>query len=326
LGELNRLDVEKEVKRAKSLAKTPEGRHALREVYGLEFQVNEEDGKPVVAALVPCYKQPHPQMQSSFNQMVDFTRKSGKARVYADPLRQSSVVHWTRNELLANLIRSGKPFTHVLFIDDDIAPPQDALLKMLAHGKDIVGALCSRRQDPCIPNMRLVNMETGEFGEVWNWQEGMLLGGPGLPEGHAMAVGTGMMLISREALQKAADAFVNFDYEKLIWGYKPEQGEIDARAKRFGEKGNGWWFRFLPAKPGNEELGEDIYFCWAAKKFCDIDTYVDTSILPLHFGDYGYSITDFIAQRDEAIELAKRNGSYMPPALREASRIKVVEG
>lgn len=324
--ELNKLDVEKELKRARSLAKTPEGRAALRDVYGVEFQAHEQENVPIVACLVPCYKQPHPQMQSSFNAMAEYTKKSGLARIYSQPIRQSSVVHWTRNELLAELVRSGKPFTHVLFIDDDIAPPKDALLKMLAHGKDIVGALCSRRQDPCIPNMRMVNMETGEFGEVWTWTEGMLVGGSGLPAGHAMAVGTGMMLISREALQKVAEAYLNMDYERAIYGYEPKPGEIGERQKRFDEKGNGWWFRFLPAKANYEELGEDIYFCWAAKKFCDIDTYVDTSVLPMHFGDYGYSIPDFIEHRDEAIELARRTGAYMPPALREASRIKVVEG
>jgi hypothetical protein len=326
LAELNKLDVEKEIRRAKSLAKTLEGRAALREVYGLDFQAHEQQQVPIVACLIPCYKQPHPQMQSSFNAMAEYTKKSGLARIYAEPIRQSSVVHWTRNELLATLIKSGKSFTHVLFIDDDIAPPQDALLRLLSHEKDIVGALCSRRQDPCIPNMRMVNMETGEFGEVWTWTPGMLVGGAGLPEGHAMAVGTGMMLISREALEKGAEAYINFDYERGIFGFTPTPAMVEERAKRFDDKKNGWWFRFLAAKAGFEELGEDIYFCWFMKKFCGIDTYVDTGVLPLHFGDYGYSIPDYIEHRDEAVKRAEREGSYIPPALKEASRITVVEG
>jgi hypothetical protein len=46
----------------------------------------------------------------------------------------------------------------------------------------------------------------------------------------------------------------------------------------------------------------------------------------LHFGDYGYSIPDYIEHRDEAVKRAEREGSYIPPALKEASRITVVEG
>lgn len=323
---MNKLDIEKEVKRAKSLQKTPEGRAALREVYKVNVEPLSQVDRPIVAILVPCYKSPHPRMTHCLNMMVDYTRKAGVAHVFMEPYQQTSVVHWSRNGLLASLIRSGKPFTHVLFLDDDIAAPEDGLVRLLAHGKDIVAGLCTRRCDPPIPNMRLINMETCAVGEVWKWETGTLLGDK-VPEGHAFAIGTGMMLISRDALQKTADAYVNADYEKEVYALPDEAiASIKViREDRFNQLGNGWWFDFARPRADFDEFGEDIYFCWFAKKFCDIKTYIDTAVLPEHWGEYGYAIVDYIANRDEAIHRAKAKGSYIPPALVDSEIMSAVQ-
>jgi len=41
--------------------------------------------------------------------------------------------------------------THIFFIDDDVVPPQDAILKLLAHDKDIVTGLYLMRSFPHYP-------------------------------------------------------------------------------------------------------------------------------------------------------------------------------
>jgi hypothetical protein len=279
------------------------------------------DDRPVVAVLVPSFRAPLPEMQNAYNAMRLYTAEQKAAYVLPSPIIQTSVVHWSRNELLATLIRSGRPFTHVLFMDDDMGPPKDALVKMLAHKKDIVGALCTVRQDPPKPNIRLINMETGDAGDIWKWQTDSLIGG-NLPKDHSLAVGTGMMLISRDALQKIAEAHLNCDYEREILKM-PEEilAEVrEARVRRFENPesgGNGWWFRFRSGQPHRDEYGEDIYFCWQAKKFCNIDTYVDTSVQPQHFGSYGYSIPDFLAHREHAVKTYTKTGQYVPPSLLE---------
>lgn len=333
---LNPLDVEKEIKRLNSIKKSAEGREAIRQVLKVDLTPLSEVEKPIVAILVPCYKTPHPRMTHCLNLMVDATRKVGAAHVFMQPYQQTSVVHWSRNGLLAELVRSGKPFTHVLFLDDDIAPPDDGLIKLLLAEKDIVAGLCTRRMDPPLPNMRLINMETCAVGEVWKWEPGALLGEK-VPKDHAFAIGTGMMLISREALQKTADAYVNCEYEKEIYGLAGEKlaETIKIREERFAQLGNGWWFDFARPKVSFDQFGEDIYFCWFAKKFCGINTYIDTSVQPEHWGDYGYAIPDYISNRDEAMARAKAKGSYIPPALlqseavmspvQEAPRITVVD-
>jgi hypothetical protein len=277
--------------------------------------------QPIVACLIPCYKTPHPKMQHAFAALTDYTLKAG-AKMFSRPIIQSSVVHWTRNALVADLIKSKQPFTHVLFIDDDIVPEPDYLVRMLKHDKDIIAALCTRRQDPPIPNARLYNEEAKRYEELWEFPDGLVEVG---------AIGTGMMLISRHALQQVMEVYLQCLHEKHVYGLTDERvKEMQAaRTAAFDEDANGWWFRFLECENGVGELGEDIGFCWAASKYAGLKIYADTTLQPEHMGDYGYGIKDFIEHRNPLIEDAKRKGRYMaPPSLLEPRRdkIKVIEG
>lgn len=277
--------------------------------------------QPIVACLIPCYRTLHPKMQHTFAAMVDYTRKAG-VLVNPRPIIQASVVHWVRNSLLADLIKSGQPFTHVLFIDDDIVPQPDYLVRMLKHNVDVVAGLCTRRQDPPIPNARLYNKESKRFEELWEWPDGLVEVG---------AVGTGFMLVSRNALQQSAEIYFQCVHEKSIYGMPEEAAKImqEERTKAFDEDANAWWFRFLNCENGVGELGEDIGFCWALNRYAGIKIYVDTTIQPEHMGDYGYGIRDFIDHRNPLIEDAKRKGRYMaPPSLISPPRngITVIEG
>lgn len=284
---------------------------------GAEIRVEQ----PIVACLIPCYKMPHPKMQHAFAAMTDYTIKAG-AKMFSRPIIQSSVVHWTRNALLADLIKSEQPFTHVLFMDDDIVPGPDYLVRMLKHNKDIIAALCTRRQDPPIPNARLYNEEAKRYEELWEFPDGLVEVG---------AIGTGMMLLSRHALQQVMEVYLQCLHEKHVYGLSDERvKEMQAaRTAAFDEDANGWWFRFLECENGVGELGEDIGFCWAANKYAGLKIYADTTLQPEHMGDYGYGIKDFIEHRNPLIEDAKRKGRYMaPPSLLEPRRdkIQVVEG
>lgn len=277
--------------------------------------------QPIVAVLIPCYKQPHPKMQHAFAALVDYTRKAG-AQIFARPIIQSSVVHWTRNCLLADLIKSKQPFTHVLFIDDDIVPEQDYLVRMLKHNVDIIAALCTRRQDPPIPNARIYNEEARRYEELWEWPDGLVEVG---------AIGTGMMLLTRHALQQVMEVYLQCVHEKAMYAVSDEwvKRTQEGRTKAFDEDANGWWFQFLNCENGVGELGEDISFCWKARQYAGLKIYADTTLQPEHMGDYGYGIRDFIEHRDPLIQDAKRKDRYLaPPSLLEPRRdkIQVIEG
>jgi hypothetical protein len=198
----------------------------------------------------------------------------------------------------------------VLFIDDDIVVEPDALERLLSHKKDIVAGLCTARQDPPVPNMKTWNKERGEAEKIWEWPNGKLVSG--------VMVGTGLMLISKHALEQVAQVYFDCLWEQDVYGYSGEKLAAwkAARLKRFDGMKACYWFRILPTPTGDVEMGEDMNFCYIAKTYCDIETHVDTSVLPGHIGKYPFSIRDFMPHRDECILRAKINGQYpmeVPP-------------
>lgn len=290
--------------KVKNILMHPEGRAALKAV-GIDVEfVNKEDkkDKPIVAVLCPTYRAPEPQMKDALTQMVQFT--GDKAIVYAGAPIQASVVHWSRNRLITEQLLSGKPWTHILFIDDDIVAERDHLTKLLSHKKDIVAGLCTRRQDPPIPNMLVLNPETGKYDRIWEWPENALIG-----DNNNIGIGTGLMLISRHALEQVAQAYFDALWEQDHYGLSGDKLEAikKIRLEAFDAEKICYWFRFLGT---GIEMGEDISFCYVATKYCQIPVYVDTSVLPGHLGNYAYSIHDFLPYRNQCIERAKAAGKY----------------
>lgn len=264
---------------------------------------SQPDDLPIVAVLVPCYDHPKPRMTDAFQQMVRASQ--GVCKVFPGAPVSSSVIHWSRNWLIAELIKSQKPWTHVLFMDDDMVPAPDALVKMLSHKQDIVAALCTRRVDPPIPNIRHFLEKTGEYQEMWTWAEGLQEVG---------AAGTGMMLISRKALEKVAAAWWNCEYEQEFYGLGGDllQKMQAKRVQFFDKNANAYWFRFLPSMDGSYEMGEDVSFCFMASRYAKLKIYCDTTVQPGHVGDYVYSIQDFLPYRQACIQQAIADGKYVP--------------
>lgn len=294
-------------KKAKQLLLKPEGRAALKK-YGIDIEVVREQpkqDKPIVAILCPTYRNPEAMMRDALSEMVKVSREQDVI-VYSGPPVQSSVVHWSRNWLLSEQIKSGKPWTHVLFIDDDIIAEPDTLLRLLAHKKDIVAGLCTRRNDPPVPNIRFYDAQEGTTRQIWEWPVDQLI--------EVDSVGTGLMLLSRHAVEQVAQAYFDCEWEKDFFDLPADHHRIaelrKIRLAKFDADKTCYWFRFLPTPKGDIEMGEDIFFCTAAKKYCDLKIYVDTSVQPGHLGPYPFGIKDFLPYRDLCIERAKRDGTY----------------
>lgn len=64
-----------------------------------------------------------------------FCNYKNRASIY---LEQGCLVPFNRNKIVHRTI--GTDFTHILFVDSDIFFPHDALDRLLAHAKDIIGA------------------------------------------------------------------------------------------------------------------------------------------------------------------------------------------
>lgn len=295
-------------KMARKMLLNPHGREALKE-YGIDVEIVGsqpiKEDKPVVVILCPSYRQAEPETQAALVEMAKSTGESGAATVYAGPPIHSSVIHWSRNWLLATQIKTKQPWTHALLTDDDMVPEPDDLRKLLSHKKDIVSALCTRRTDPAIPTMRMFNEETGNYEQIWDWPDGKLIEVDG--------VGTGFILVSKHAFEQVAQAYFDCMYEKERYGVSPEWVETE-RKKRldyFDENYNAFWFRFLYGLGMPIEYGEDMSFCFMAKRYCGLSIYVDTSVQPGHLAPYAFGVKDFLAHREYAMEKAKKEGRYV---------------
>ena len=303
--------LEKQVRR---LLISPAGRKAIKNLTGIELELckTEEElkQKPIVVVLVPTYRAPHARMSASMNKMIEFTRASGEAVIYSGETVQAGVVHWARNWLITQQLNSGKPWTHALLVDDDMICPEDAVVKMLRHQKDIVSGLCVRRNDPPIPCIRSYDEQTGEYRQIWEWPEDQLFDTGG-------SAGAAFLLATRQAFEQVTQAYFDCLWEKEHYGVNEEwtAKEKERRIRFFDKTRNCYWFRFLPTAQSVEpiEMGEDTSFCHAARKYCGIPIYCDSSIQPGHLGDYDFGIKDFLPHQSAKVEEAKRKNLYQQP-------------
>lgn len=292
-----------------------DGRKLLSDVLDVHFVDTDTSDKPIVAILVPSYGNMKPEAEKAITAMVNYSRSKGTL-VHAPRVLGHSVIHWVRNELVARLWQDDVKFTHILFIDDDISPDPDALERLLSHGKDIVSALCTKRADPPVPTTKEFT-ESGSVLQKLHWSNH-----GGLVEFDG--TGTGMILISRKALDATTEFYMNCGWErKMGLGTEKQWARISKMRREQFEKAddprwlkNGNWFDFLPALNGCGQYSEDISFCWKAK-MCGIPVYVDTAVTPRHWGLYGYSFEDFIAYKHQLIQEQKQS--------EQESQIVVVE-
>jgi len=280
------------------MVRDPDGREVLLRKLG--FRVIPPKHGACVAVLIPSLDNVKRDCEKAMEKMLCASREAGVA-IHSVIVYGHSLVHWVRNEMVAELYReSGTPWTHVLFIDDDIEPGPDSLVRLLSHEKDIVGALCTVRTDPPNVTLREFDDMTGDFKSRLHWKRNELLQIDG--------IGTGMMLVSRKALDEVGEFYLSCGYEKRLYGDTPEIQALAVRRRvEFDDKReprwwkNACWFQCLPALNGRGEYGEDISFCLKAK-FCGIPVFCDTAVQPKHHGDYGYSVTDFLIYKQELME------------------------
>lgn len=205
-----------------------------------------------------------------------------KHDIHVIPQIDACVIHWARNDLLS---RRRLDADYVLFCDDDIVIPHDTIERLLSHKKDVIAGLCTRRVDPPEPVLRAWVEQAQDYGVIVQWPLNKLV--------EVDAVGTGLLMLSRQVIEDVAQH------------YYP---------RKYKETGNGWWFEFLRA-PFGAEWGEDMSFCFKAARI-GYRLFVDTSITPEHIGSYGFSIEDFLYYQ-EAVEAAGGLASYRAQQKRE---------
>ena len=244
--------------------------------------------KPTVAILTPCYSHLDPIMQEALLAMARNTSLEVATVYDGTRIKGSSVVHWTRNDLLTELFKSGRPFTHVLFVDSDVVVEKTTLVQLLSRKVDIVGAIYTKRQYPPQPCIYRYNPATSEYEGFTKLDDTQSLL-------EVDAVGTGCLLLSRTAINMVGNSYLTMDHEREVFGSIIE-GLVRSRCNKVKLTKNYWWFRFLPKLNGAEEYGEDISFCLVAQRYCQLKIYVDMAARVGHLGQYPWSIDNYFAE------------------------------
>jgi hypothetical protein len=162
-------------------------------------------------------------------------------------LLHQAVIQYARNELLRMFLASD--FEQLVFIDSDQAWDPEDLIKLIKSDKDFVGAPVIRKAEQEMYNIKCVDnpLEIDKNGYMV-----------------VDSVGTGMLKLSRECVQKVWDSSLEYtmDFQK----------ESNRMAFEIGINDKG------------QTISEDNVFC---QKWQDLGgkVYVDTSINPYHIGD-----------------------------------------
>ena len=107
-----------------------------------------------------------------------------------------AVVDQARNMIVDLALKCG--IDYILFLDDDHTFPADLWFRLMAHGKDVVGALCFRRIEPFGPC--IFRWETNrENGNLMVWDRPDLIG-KGLQR--VDGIGFGAVLVKTEVFRR----------------------------------------------------------------------------------------------------------------------------
>lgn len=95
--------------------------------------------KPKVAIGLPTMGYIHTLLAINIMSWLSQALKKGDKNIGVIPTIRTQPVDNARNEIVEDFLKSD--YTHLLFLDADTIPPQDALDRLLAHDKDIISAI-----------------------------------------------------------------------------------------------------------------------------------------------------------------------------------------
>lgn len=177
----------------------------------------------------------------------------------------SSNLPRARNELVARFLAS--ECTDMIFVDDDMGWKPEAIVRLLASDKDVIGGVGRKRVDKpnsdpdvwCVhfPESADTRLDQDEMGNV-----------------RVMAVGTGLLKISRSVFEKMIAAHPE-------WKRAGHDGMSEAVKANYYQ-----FFRFDP--DDSTEMGEDFVFC---KRWRELGgtIWIDPTIWLSHVGNRAYS-------------------------------------
>lgn len=289
---------------------------------------------PMVQLTMPMYKYPNPKTVV----LMDLTRQhlgrhypGIRLAVYTPT---STSVAFARSKATEMFFRE-KECSHVLMVDDDMRwplggddekDPFNPIARLLSLDKDVVGGLGFTRHQPLRPFIGEA-MPNG-WGRVMNEikDENLMRAGKPFQVGY---IGFGMVMISRRCLERVAEMVgVRFDEEGNVTegtvdslftsetNWAEREGALD-ELRAFLAKPIGSLLQIGAMEKAKEQrlrelvelvdkliwkakaFGEDWSFCKKARR-AGCEVWVDPAFELGHYGDYSYSLKDFLGQQELA--------------------------
>lgn len=211
----------------------------------------------------------------------------------------NALIHQARNKALATV----RPDAYAFFLDDDMLPEKDALMRLLADRQPVVSALCTTRMEPVEIAAKVYDQQTDQFAPLSRVKLNKLLVGQ-------FGVGAAFMLMDRPTV----DALIEYYMTARDWldEHQPMFHRLHVRAeRREAERVRRSDFRrarWLTEKQlrvfdymdtdAELQLGEDITLCRKLIKL-GIPVALDTSVQVGHLGERPYGIWDVVRREVE---------------------------
>lgn len=195
-----------------------------------------------------------------FDQSLLYMHKGDNPTVY---FRPNSLVYDSRNIISLTAIEQG--FDQVMWLDSDMMFPPDTLLKLQAHGKDMVTGLYVTRRTPVEPVLY------AEISEPARNADGYL--------------------------QKKITPYMDFPRDSFFPVAGCGFGCVLTSTKLLKEV----WDRFGPAFTPFPWAGEDISFCHRVN-LLGHQIYCDSTVSCGHIGTYIYTEKDLPKRGDDVVE------------------------
>jgi hypothetical protein len=160
--------------------------------------------------------------------------------------------------LFGSLMMEMPQYTHLLFVDNDMAFHSDTIIKLINAEKAVIGAVCSGRKNPPVPN-------------IWSDTS------PTRPLDKVLGIGMGVTLIETQVFRSLASTGQIGTYKAP--GHFTQEG-LRRQVYRF----------FDHIERDGEEWHEDHSFCMRWRELCGGEVWALSGERIGHIGDMVYEL------------------------------------
>lgn len=204
----------------------------------------------------------------------------------------SALLARSRNDVLSRILREMPEVDKVVFIDDDMQPEPEALVKLCKHDAPIVSALCTTRIPPVELACKMWDPQTEQFWQMDSVPKYHPTTGPYAP-------GAAFLAVSREGAMKLVEHYLRADdwiadnarlFDRLHVRKERREAERAAKEKQRRELWDlvGFLVLFETKQVDNgQDAGEDVIFALRCIQ-AGVPVVIDPRIVVGHLGNFPY--------------------------------------